>query len=128
MNRNHQCVFAKHIGNPKEYIFSVPDRLIVFEGDALFVDTKRGKQFAIATTDIFESPNIDEIAKRYGAYLPLRSVLAVCPKELKEKIERTAKDKTITNIQSAIKQQSLQDKIVRLVLDYIDSKEEALPF
>lgn len=77
-------IFAKHPGCDKEYLFKVPDELHVpRKGDVLLVRTIRGYQIAVATSEFFESPNVEEIATHFpGAYLPLKSVVQVAGPEL----------------------------------------------
>ena len=70
-------VFAKHPGDSKEYIFEC--RFRVEEGDCLIVDTKRGKQLAVATSKNGECS--EYIVKHLGAYFPLREVLMVVTEE-----------------------------------------------
>ena len=80
----HLVVFAKHDGCSQEFLFAVPWYLEVRKGDILLVETMRGNTIATATTEMFEGRDIDEVAKRFGAYLPLKKVKAVAGKEIQE--------------------------------------------
>lgn len=83
----HLVVFAKHDSCSQEFLFAVPWYLEVRKGDVLLVETMRGDAIATATTEMFEGRDIDEVAKRFGAYLPLKRVKAVAGKEIKEYIK-----------------------------------------
>ena len=80
----HQVVFAKHDNCSKEFLFAVPWYLDVRKGDILLVETMHGDAIATATTEMFEGRDINEVAKRFGAYLPLKKVKAVAGKEIKK--------------------------------------------
>ena len=80
----HLVVFAKHDNCSQEFLFAVPWYLEVRKGDVLLVETKRGDAIATATTEMFEGRDIDEVAKRFGAYLPLKRVKAVAGKEIRQ--------------------------------------------
>lgn len=69
-------IFAKHSGS-KEYVFSVPDNMAhrIKKGDILLVDTMRGDSIAIATTGVISGAGAIDIAKRSGAYQPLKRVI-----------------------------------------------------
>lgn len=77
-------VFAKHDNCSQEFLFAVPHYLEVRKGDVLLVETMRGDAIATATTEMFEGRDIDEVAKRFGAYLPLKRVKEVAGKVIKE--------------------------------------------
>lgn len=78
----HLVVFAKHDSCTQEFLFAVPWYMEVRKGDILLVDTVHGKAIATATTEMFEGRNIDEVATKFGAYLPLKEVKAVAGQEL----------------------------------------------
>lgn len=96
----HLLVFAKHDCCEKEYLFAVPYYLDVKKGDILLVDTSKGITVATATSEVFEGQNIDEIALRFGAYLPLKEVKQVAGKMLQTYIQRKERSEIITKIQS----------------------------
>ena len=79
-------VFAKHDNCSQEFLFSVPWYLEVRKGDVLLVDTIHGEAVATATSELFEGRDIDEVAVRFGAYLPLKRVKAVAGKKIREYI------------------------------------------
>ena len=83
-NDGHLVVFAKHDNCSQEYLFAVPWYLEVCKGDVLLVETIHGDAIATATTEMFEGRDIDEVAKRFGAYLPLKRVKTVANKKLCE--------------------------------------------
>ena len=94
----HLLVFAKHDSCDKEFLFAVPYYLEVRKGDVLLVNTVKGLTVATATTEMFEGRNIDEVAQRFGAYLPLKEVKQVCGKTLQTFIENKVKNENIESI------------------------------
>lgn len=96
----HLLIFAKHKGCSKEFLFAVPYYLEVRKGDILEVDTKKGRAIAIATTEMFEGMNIDEVATKFGASLPLREVKQVAGKSLQNYIARKTRSEIVEKIQS----------------------------
>ena len=98
MNNTHMCVFAKHEGSDKEFIFSVPVTMEVNKGDILVVETIRGKCIATATSEMFEGKNIDEVAEKFGAYLPLKKVVSALDNRIKEYIIRKERERIILAI------------------------------
>lgn len=99
MNSTHIAVFAKHENSSKEYLFAVPiDLYNINKGDILLVDTKKGEEIAIATSTIIEGENLDEIALKFGAYLPLKKVKAVLNQRLKEYVERNERERILLQI------------------------------
>lgn len=96
----HLLVFAKHDCCEKEYLFAVPYYLEVRKGDILLVNTSKGVTVATATSEMFEGQNIDEIAVRFGAYLPLKEVKQVAGKMLQTYIARKERNEIITKIQN----------------------------
>lgn len=99
-NEPHLLVFAKHDGCNKEYLFAVPWYLEVRKGDILLVSTSKGLTIATATSEMFEGQNIDEIAVRFGAYLPLKEVKQVAGKMLQAYISRKERNEIIKTIQN----------------------------
>ena len=83
----HLVVFAKHDSCSQEFLFAVPWYMEVRKGDVLLVDTMHGKVIATATTEMFEGRDIDEVATKCGAYLPLKEVKAVAGQELQSYIK-----------------------------------------
>ena len=99
MNRTHIAVFAKHENSNKEYLFAVPNDLYnISKGDILLVDTIKGEEIAIATSTIIEGENLDEIALKFGAYLPLKKVKSVLNQRLKEYVERKEREHILLKI------------------------------
>lgn len=99
MNNTHIAVFVKHENSTKEYLFAVPDDLYnIKKGDILLVDTIKGEEIAIATSTIIEGENLDEIALKFGAYLPLKKVKAVLNQRLKEYVERNERKRMLLQI------------------------------
>ena len=76
-------VFAQHLGDSKDYVFEVPDRVEVKAGDYLLVETMRGLRWVTAVTGEIWG-DAERLALRLGAYLPIRPVVAVIPGEYKE--------------------------------------------
>ena len=97
--QDHVCVFAKHDGCNKEFVFAVPPWMSVHKGDVLLVETKDGRAIATATSNIIEGEDVEQVALRFGAYLPLKKVLQVCGPELQKYI----RIKTIGEICDAIR-------------------------
>ena len=99
MNSTHIAVFAKHENLSKEYLFAVPNDLYnINKGNILLVDTNKGEEIAIATSTIIEGENLDEIALKFGAYLPLKKVKAVLNQRLKEYVERNERERILLQI------------------------------
>lgn len=96
----HLLVFAKHDSCDKEFLFAVPYYLEVRKGDVLLVRTSKGLTVATATSEMFEGQNIDEIAVKFGAYLPLKEVKQVAGKTLQTYIARKERNKIIQKIQT----------------------------
>lgn len=96
----HLLVFAKHDGCNKEFLFAVPFDMEVRKGDVLLVDTMHGRTVATATSEMFEGKNIDEVATKFGAYLPLKEVKQVAGRQIQEYLRR----KTIGNICNVIQE------------------------
>lgn len=119
MNHN-VCIFAKHDGSDKEYIFAVPEHLqhqMIRKGDILLVDTMHGRQVATATSDIFESSDAENIAVKFGAYLPLKEVQQVCGKEIQQYLD----NKFMKEVQESIASFSnALDELSRFVTRYSD--------
>lgn len=101
-------IFAKHPGHDKEYLFRVPDELHVpRKGDILLVRTIRGYQIAVASSEFFESPDIDEIATHFpGAYLPLKPVVQVAGPEIVKYIKNEAKKEVYREIAEDLKKKT----------------------
>lgn len=76
--RYTNLVFAKHGGDSKRYLFVLPLDSELSEGAAVYVDTMRGTQRATTTCDSFIVPATvaRTIALNFGAYLPLKRVVA----------------------------------------------------
>ena len=99
MSSTHIAVFAKHENSTKEYLFAVPyDFYNIKKGDILLVDTIKGEEIAIATSTIIEGENLDEIALKFGAYLPLKEVKAVLNQRLREYVERKERESILLKI------------------------------
>lgn len=93
------AVFAKHDNCDKEFIFAVPYNLEVNKGDILLVNTMYGEDIATATSEMFEGKDINEVAVRFGAYLPLKEVKQVAGKRLRDYIAGKEKRNIICQIQ-----------------------------
>lgn len=96
----HLLVFAKHDGCVEEFLFAVPYDIEVHKGDVILVDTMRGLAVATATTEMFEGRDIDEVAQKFGAYLPLKEVKQVAGKQIQEYLRK----KALRDIWSVIKE------------------------
>lgn len=95
----HLLVFAKHDCCNKEFLFAVPFDMEVRKGDVLLVDTMHGLTVATATTEVFEGINIDEVAEKFGAYLPLKEVKQVAGRQIQEYL----RNKAVSDILHVIK-------------------------
>ena len=117
------CIFAKHPGCNKEYLFSVPSYCPdPHKGDILLVSTSRGPQIAIATSAIIESPDIDDVARCFpGAYLPLKPVLQVAGEKLVGYIRDQAKKEVYEELIAAFKK-------IPAVNPSVHPFEEDMPF
>lgn len=77
-------VFAKHAHHQKQFAFSVPDNLVpyVTKDMDVVVETKSGLKLARTVTGIFSGDGAEDVAKQNGAYLPIKPVVCVLPKEI----------------------------------------------
>jgi len=100
----HLVVFAKHDSSSQEFLFAVPWYLEVRKGDVLLVETMRGDAIATATTEMFEGRDIDEVAKRFGAYLPLKRVKAVAGEKIKEYLRSQLYDELRQKVGAAFRE------------------------
>ena len=80
-------IFAKHDGCDKEFLFEVPAGMSPVKNDVLWVDTAYGETVAVATSDTIFVHEIDQLAERLGAYLPLKKVKAYANRSLQTYIE-----------------------------------------
>ena len=83
-------IFAKHDGCNKEFIFEVPAGMYPVRNDILWVDTAYGETVAVATSDTIFGHRVEQIAERFGAYLPLKRVKAYANRGLQIYIENRA--------------------------------------
>lgn len=97
-----KAIFARHDGNEKDYLFEVPPYIKVHKGDVLLVDTKHGEEIAVATSEVFESENIDDIAAKYGAYLPLKKVKQACGRKIRQYITQKVLKPAFDEISNAL--------------------------
>lgn len=96
-----KVVFAKHPESPKEFLFMVPDEMKSPErDDVMWVDTMYGETIATASSDVIEIDHVEELVKRCGAYLPMKRVLAVCSKALRDYIEKELRKNIAQSITS----------------------------
>ena len=71
-------VMVKHQGNPKKFLFRVPDGHEIKEGMSVIVDTKHGMQEAITVADSIDIESEEAAQKLFdGVTLPLKRVLMV---------------------------------------------------
>ena len=71
-------VMVKHQGNPKKFMFRVPDGHTIKDGMHVIVDTKHGMQEAVAITDSIDIESEEAAQKLFdGVTLPLKRVLMV---------------------------------------------------
>lgn len=77
-------VFAHHIGNDTEYCFGVTDeqKEWIEKDNLLLVNTIRGRQLAIATSDVISGKGAAYVARKFGAYFPLKTVIAFATQEM----------------------------------------------
>lgn len=71
-------VSVKHRnGGEKEYWFEVPEEIVsqVKPGNLAVCDTIRGREFAIVASNVISGENVDQMAVRLGARLPLRKII-----------------------------------------------------
>lgn len=93
MNENtYRLVYAKHDGCLKDFLFSVPPNIILHKGDVLLVDTVMGPTVAVATSEPFVSADINGLATKLGAYLPLKHVLQAAGSDIQSYITRRARN------------------------------------
>lgn len=71
-------VMVRHQGNPKKFLFRVPDGHTIKDGMHVIVDTKHGMQEAVAITDSIDIESEEAACKLFqGVTLPLKRVLMV---------------------------------------------------
>ena len=69
-------VMVKHKGNPKKFLFRVPDGHTIKDGMHVIVDTKHGMQEAITVADSIDIESEEAAQKLFdGVTLPLKRVL-----------------------------------------------------
>jgi hypothetical protein len=102
----HLVVFAQHDNCSKEFLFAVPWYLEVHKGDVLLVETMYGDAIATATSEMFEGKDIDEVATKFGAYLPLK------------KVKEVAGIKIRANLRQKLFEE-LKTKLLRTVLEVV---------
>lgn len=83
-------ILGKHDQCNKEYVWQVPPWLDVHKGDPMLVETMRGLDIATATSNIIECQDGFEVAARFGAYEPIKSVVAYCPPALAKYVRNKA--------------------------------------
>ena len=96
-------IFAKHDGCSKEFMFKVPDGLKPAKNNILWVETMHGETVAVATSDVISVGSIEQVAEKFGAYLPLKEVIAFANDGLQayianstyRDIERTCHEKQV---------------------------------
>ena len=71
-------VMVKHQGNPKKFLFRVPDGHTIKDGMHVIVDTKHGMQEAITVADSIDIESEEAAQKLFDRVtLPLKRVLMV---------------------------------------------------
>ena len=71
-------VMVKHQGNPKKFLFRVPDGHEIKEGMSVIVDTKQGMQETITVADSIDIESEEAAQKLFdGVTIPLKRVLMV---------------------------------------------------
>ena len=71
-------VMVRHQGNPKKFLFRVPDGHTIKDGMHVIVDTKHGIQEAVAITDSIDIESEEAACKLFqGVTLPLKRVMMV---------------------------------------------------
>lgn len=88
-------IFAKHDCCEKEYLFEVPNGMHPVKGDVLWVNTSKGETVATATSDMISGHGVEQIADKFGAYFPLKKVLAYANKGIETYINNRAYDKIV---------------------------------
>lgn len=88
-------IFAKHDGCDKEYIFEVPEGMHPVKGDMLWVNTSKGETVANATSDMISGHGVEQIADKFGAYFPLKKVLAYANRGIETYIKNIAYEKIV---------------------------------
>ncbi len=88
-------IFAKHDALNKEYLFEVPEGMHPVKGDVLWVDTSKGETVATATSDMISGHGVEQIAEKFGAYFPLKKVLAYANKGIETYINNRAYEKVV---------------------------------
>lgn len=85
-----KIIFAKHDGCNKEFIFEVPININPTKNDILWVETSKGETVAVATSNAILCDDVEHLAEKLGAYLPLKKVKTYANRGLQIYIENRA--------------------------------------
>ena len=88
-------IFAKPDALNKEYLFEVPEDMRPVKGDVLWVDTSKGETVATATSDMISGHGVEQITEKFGAYFPLKKVLAYANKGIETYINNRVYEKVV---------------------------------
>ena len=73
-----RIVIARHFGNPKDYVFCVPETISdIHPGDELMVETAKGVNTVFAHSGIvsISTDQLETLAPMWGCKLPLAHVI-----------------------------------------------------
>lgn len=79
-------VFVKHENSTKNYLFCVPERQDLKQGDTVICRTVKGIEYGACATGSFFVSNVEELVGAVGAYLPLKEVVGKVVKETVSKV------------------------------------------
>lgn len=94
-----RLVFAKHDDCPKDFLFSVPPNIALHKGDILLVDTAQGPAIAKATSEPFICNDINGLAVKLGAYLPLKNVIQAAGPAIQRYIIKQARTEIVNTVE-----------------------------
>lgn len=100
MIKRIRVVMASHPNCKKIFMFEVPDWMSVHRGDILIVETMRGNEIAVCSSDpIYIDINDVEL---FGAYLPLKKIIQCAGKQMQDYINSRCKDKIKSDIDNCL--------------------------
>lgn len=79
MTKYVHCVFVKHEGTKKTFLFNVSDQKMIRSGTLVLCDTKCGESYGtcIGNSFMVSENALNSIVAGVGAYLPLKDVVGI---------------------------------------------------
>ena len=93
-----KVIMASHPNCKKLFMFEVPNGMEVHRGNVLLVNTMRGKEIAICSSEPIDIDTYD--VHIFGAYLPLKKVIQCAGEQIQDYINSRCKDKIKSDIEN----------------------------